>query len=382
MWGRPVPFRGTFAPMYAHSEHPLTDHGERLKELSCLYAVARAARGPHNSLRAALEAMLAEVPAGWQWPEKLQAWAVIDGETYGALPIDGHRLRTTLRIGEQERGELNVAYSTTSIPEGRPAFLPEEHHFLDKLGQDMAAAVAEHEKRLHEQMLDHWMLNTDRLTVLSELAAGIAHELNTPLGNMLGYAELLCRSEKDPARKADLQRIIDSALLGREIVKKLMYFSCEMPAAMHPHDINAQVRQALDLLDHRMAGTGVRLDLRLHPAPLMVRLDTVQFTQVMTNLVINALQAMPAGGTLGISSVRSAEHVRIHVVDTGHGIAEEHLPRIFQPFFTTKGTGEGTGLGLAVVHGIMKSHGGRIDVDASPEQGTRFTLTYPAAERP
>ncbi|MBK8613317.1 MAG: sensor histidine kinase [Flavobacteriales bacterium] len=355
---------------------------ERIKELSCLYAMARVAQQSHGTLRATLEAVLTTVPQGWQWPEHLQAALEVDDEHVGAYVTSTRAMVALLVINGTVRGRLVVAYPDAIELPGLPIFLPEEGPLLEKLAMEVATIVERHEQRERQAMIDRHMLNTDRLTVLSELTAGIAHELNTPLGSVLGFAELLKREEDAPTRRADLQRIIDSALAGREIVKKLMYFSCEMPSQFHLLDLNEQVRQTLRLLQHRLDEGAIRTALDLGPDALVVRVDAVQFAQVVSNLVLNALGAMPQGGGLRISTERSGKHAIIHVQDDGTGILPENIPRIFQPFFTTKPAGEGTGLGLAVVHGIMKAHGGHITVSSEPGVGTLFTLSFPFPPTP
>lgn len=355
---------------------------ERVKELSCLYALAHVAQEPHATLGALMERVLATVVQGWQWPEHAQAYVVLDGERIGGPAGGAREMVAPIVVRGAVRGRLGVAYPDGIELPGLAVFLPEEQPLLEKLAQEVATMVERYEQREQQELMDRHIRNADRLTVLSELTAGIAHELNTPLGNVLGFAELLKMGEVDTARKADLQRIIDSALAGREIVKKLMYFSCEMPTQFDVLDVRAQLRHIMRLLKHRVDEKAVQLDLDLPEEPLMVRLDAVQFAQVISNLVLNALAAMPPVGRLRISTARAAAHALIHVQDNGSGIAPEHIPRIFQPFFTTKPTGEGTGLGLAVVHGIMKAHGGHITVSSTPGAGTLFTLSFPLSTAP
>ncbi|MEZ4739993.1 MAG: ATP-binding protein, partial [Flavobacteriales bacterium] len=243
---------------------------------------------------------------------------------------------------------------------------------------DLSSIVERHERHERQALLETRMRNNDRLTILAEITAGIAHELSTPLGNVLGYAELLKKDEAQRERRSDLQRIIDSALIGREIVKKLMYFSCEMPAQFQLADANKALRDTVHLLMHRLDQQRITVDWRLSATPPMLRIDQVQFAQVISNLVLNAAAAMPKGGTITISSVLSDAFATITIADTGTGINAEDLEKIFQPFFTTKPIGEGTGLGLAVVHGIIKGHGGNVSVSSTAGEGTTFTISFPA----
>lgn len=350
---------------------------ERIKELQCLYAVSRIAQKEDLGFEGMVNAFVAAIPQGWQWPEVLWAGLVLDGRSYGTTTTTTNALHVPIVVEGVDRGVLTVGYPTLELPGTAELFLAEELLLMDKLAVELARIVERHEQREHRVRMDQRLRNTDRLTVLGELTAGIAHELNTPLGNVLGFAELLKKGEDDAARQADLQRIIDSALVGRDIVKKLMYFSCEMPSQFHLLDLNEQVRQTVRLLQHRLDEQAIRTTLELDSTPLIARIDAVQFAQVMSNLILNALSAMSREDHLRISTQRSDGHAIIRVQDSGSGIAAEDLPRIFQPFFTTKPTGEGTGLGLAVVHGIMKGHGGHISASSTPGAGALFTLTFP-----
>ncbi|HRD53024.1 MAG TPA: ATP-binding protein [Flavobacteriales bacterium] len=352
---------------------------ERIKELGCLYAVARIAQTQDLGLEPMLVAVVRTIPQGWQRPDDLWVALELDGQHYGTNGEHGPRQQQAITIDGEARGLLSVGYRTTQADNAAPIFLSEEEQLLEKLANEVATIVERQEKRERQRLFEARMVQQDRLNVLGELTAGIAHELNTPLGNVLGYAELLKANEADPARREDLQRIIDSALIGREVVKRLMYFSCEMPSQFRVQDVNTVVEGTMNLLKRQVEGSRVELHMYLAPGLPHVRLDRVQFEQVLTNLVMNALHAMGAGGQLDITTEAHERLVHIRVRDSGHGIEATQLRKIFQPFFTTKPTGEGTGLGLSVVHGIIKAHGGDITVESTLGQGTSFTITLPLA---
>ena len=355
------------------SERKLT---ERVKELACLYAVARIAQRPDDPLPDLVRAVVAAIPQGFQFPEAAMVHVRLDEQEYGAAG-SAERLFAELTVDGEARGRIAVSYSADLDPEDQPLFLPEEQQLLDKLAQELSLIIERHERRAQQALMHAHLRSNDRLAILGELTAGIAHELNTPLGNVLGYAELLKENETEPERKSDLQRIIDSALIGREIVKKLMYFSCEMPAQFQPTDVEQAIRGTVRLIDRRLQERDVRITWDLAQGLPELRLDTVQFAQVITNIILNAVGAMPSGGRITIASRERDGKVEITITDTGTGIAEENLKRVFQPFFTTKAVGEGTGLGLAVVHGIMKAHQGDVTVSSEIGVGTTFTLTFP-----
>lgn len=352
---------------------------ERIKELGCLYAVARIAQTQELGLEPMLVAIVRTIPQGWQRPDDLWVALELDEQQYGTTATRGPQQQQAIIIDGEARGLLTVGYPPTTAQVIAQYFLPEEEQLLEKIANEVATIVERQEKRERQRLFEARMVQQDRLNVLGELTAGIAHELNTPLGNVLGYAELLKTGEVDPARREDLQRIIDSALIGREVVKRLMYFSCEMPSQFRVQDVNTVVEGTMNLLKRQMEEAQVHLHLELTPELPHVRLDRVQFEQVLTNLVMNALHAMEPGGQLRIATERKDERVCIRISDTGYGIDPGHLRKIFQPFFTTKPTGEGTGLGLSVVHGIIKAHSGEIVAESTVGQGTCFTITLPVA---
>lgn len=353
------------------------DSEERIKELSCLYAVARVAQTHALSITELLGHAVDAIPQGWQFPASALVHLRLDDRTFGTAATSGKTMRSPLVVDQHERGAITVGYDDAVDTGGRPLFLPEEQQLLDKIAADLSLVVERHERRERQALLETRMRNNDRLTILAEITAGIAHELNTPLGNVLGYAELLKKDESVRERRSDLQRIIDSALIGREIVKKLMYFSCEMPAQFQLADVNKVLRDSAHLLAHRLEQQQVSVQWRLTEGLPAVRMDQVQFAQVVSNLVLNAAAAMPKGGTITIATAQEGPSITATVTDTGMGIDAAHLKKIFQPFFTTKPTGEGTGLGLSVVHGIMKGHGGSVSVASEPGEGTTFTLEFP-----
>lgn len=352
---------------------------ERIKELQCLYAVARIAQHPELGLEAMLTAIVRTMPQGWQFPDSLKVSLLVDAEEHGR-PVEADRtMQAPIIIDKEMRGCLTVSYPDGTHTDAPELFLPEEQDLIDRLAAEVAMIVERHEKREQRTKMEVHLRHNDRLMLLSELTAGIAHELNTPLGNVLGYAELLKKNEGDPARRDDLQRIIDSAIIGREVVKKLMYFSCEMPSQFRLMDVNELIAGALRLVQRQCDEREVQVETRFAAALPTVRLDPVQFEQVIINLVLNAITAMPAHGALCITTHTDGAQVCIDVTDNGSGIAPDVLRKIFQPFFTTKPTGEGTGLGLSVVHGIIQGHNGGITVDSTLGQGTTFHLTFPAA---
>lgn len=228
------------------------------------------------------------------------------------------------------------------------------------------------------------LVKSEKLASMGQLAAGIAHEVNNPLGILLLHANLLLEecAVDDPATQSDLRLIVDQANRCKKIISGLLNFARQTRIVRQPVDLSIVVRDVLEtvLVDD---GVTLRLDDRL--ADSTVELDADQMVQVLANLLSNAQHALGEGGAVVVALEGTDDDVSISVSDNGCGIAEEHLDKLFSPFFTTKQVGKGTGLGLAVTHGIVKMHGGHITVasNADPqrgETGTTFTIILPRRE--
>lgn len=347
---------------------------ERVKELNCLYEISKICQEYNQPFNATINEIIEAIPQGWQSPKKLKTYITFDKEVFGNNPKITPPIvaSSDIIIADEKRGEVVVYYK-----DNKHTFLAEEQPLLDKVGTEIAIFVERFEQRENEKMMAEKMRYNDRLAVLGELTAGIAHELNTPLGNILGYAELLKKAEVNPVKKADAQKIISSAKNAREIVKRLMYFSCEMPQQFGVANINEQIEENIGLLQKQLTDNKVQLKLILaHNIPL-ARLDKLQFSQILFNLILNAIKAMDQKGEITITTALKSENIELRIKDNGIGINKENKTKIFQPFFTTKPKGEGTGLGLSVVHGIIQNHKGTINVSSEPNKGTEFIITFP-----
>ena len=237
-------------------------------------------------------------------------------------------------------------------------------------------------KRAHEHAL-----HTEKMASIGKMAAVLAHEINNPLSGILTYAKLLRkwteREDSGQSRRKDISEALD--LIAAEsrrcgdLVKNLLTFSRTTPMNLQPTNLNQVVERSLRLVQHQFDLAGVHVDLQLDPDLPMVQCDGAQIEQVLLALVMNALDAMPQGGNLWLSSRSSGQDgtVRIIVRDDGAGIPPEILPRIFEPFLTTKETGRGVGLGLAISQSIFERHNGNIEVHSEVGKGTTFTLTLP-----
>jgi len=230
--------------------------------------------------------------------------------------------------------------------------------------------------------LEKRLVQADKLSSIGLLAAGVAHEVNTPLAVISTYAQMLAKQISGDAQKAPLlEKIARQTFRASEIVNSLLNFSRTSPTEFVAVDLNKVVRETLTLLEHQLAKTSIQVHVALDENLPRIKGNPGKLQQVFLNLFLNARDAMESGGSLAVRSASEGEWVRVTVADSGAGIAAENLARIFDPFFTTKAARKGTGLGLSVSYGIVREHGGNIEVESSVGAGTRFQLSFPPPAR-
>ncbi len=353
---------------------------ERVKELTCLYSLSQLATRSGAAIEEILQGCVSLLPPAWQYPEITVGRIVLDDRPFvtASFREGPHRQSADIVVNGQRRGAVDVVYLEERPECDEGPFLKEERHLIAAVAQQIALIVerrqaAEEKARLREQLR-----RADRLATIGQLSAGVAHELNEPLGNILGFAQLAQKHPDLPKQIfQDIEKIVTASLHGREVIKKLMLFARKTPPRKEQVHLNAVVEQSLYFLESRCARNGVDLIRRLSPELPQITADPSQLQQVLVNLVVNAIQAMPSGGVLTITTSVSDSHVVLVVADNGTGMSEREIKQIFVPFFTTKDINEGTGLGLPVVHGIITSHGGTIHVESTPGRGTRFEVRLP-----
>jgi len=230
--------------------------------------------------------------------------------------------------------------------------------------------------------LENQLSQADKLSSIGLLAAGVAHEVNTPLAVISSYAQLLSKQVQGDEKIAGvLEKITRQTFRASEIVNNLLNFSRTSSSEFTEVDVNRVIVDTLSLLEHQFKTSRIRVQDELaHHLPA-IQGNAGRLQQVFLNLFLNAKDAMPEGGILRVST-SNGDGVRVVISDTGSGIAQEHIQRIYDPFFTTKSTPQngqkrGTGLGLSVTYGIIQEHAGKIHVESSPEQGTTFYLDFP-----
>jgi len=251
-------------------------------------------------------------------------------------------------------------------------------NMLDEAFNDMARSLKGHNDQL--QNMHHQLAITEKLTALGEMAAGVAHEINNPLGGILLYSNIVLEDipEDSPARE-NMQKIIYQTNRCKEIVQSLLDFAKTPTSAMLPLQINQIIFTSLKLVRGQSMFHGIEIEARLAENLPETIGDRSRLEEVFLNLFINAADAMKGSGKLTIiTGLSTNKSIRISISDTGKGIDKEHLSHIFEPFFTTKEPGEGTGLGLSIVYGIIQKHNGTIDAECTPGTGTTFIISLPA----
>ncbi|MBE7444281.1 MAG: GAF domain-containing protein [Planctomycetia bacterium] len=231
------------------------------------------------------------------------------------------------------------------------------------------------------------LIQAGKLAGIGQLAAGIAHEINNPLSGVLGYAKrLMKKAEDEDLRKVpsfesfpkEMKLIVDSALRCKKIIEGLLKFSRTSETESMNVNVSDVIDESLVLFGNQLSSHNVELNKVLSPTIPTIRANHTQIQQVFTDIIINALQAMPRGGKLTIvTRPKNTLAVEIEFTDTGEGIPKENLTKIFEPFFTTREPGKGTGLGLYMIYRILQNHHGRIDVKSEIGKGTTFTITLP-----
>jgi two-component system NtrC family sensor kinase len=356
---------------------------ERIKEITCLYGIARVIAQPEAPFDHIIQGIVNLLPPAWLYPEVTCAQIVLDGRSYATAGFreTPYRQVSDIIVDNNNVGFVAVVYLEKKLTLDEGPFLVEERSLINSVAREVAIFYERSRAEAEKESLQEQLRHADRLATIGQLAAGVAHELNEPLGNILGFAQLAKKSPDLTDQLAtDLNYIESASLSAREIIKKLMTFARQLPPKKAPRDLNKMIQDSLSFFEARCVKADIRLVTRFADALPEIIVDPGQINQVLVNLVVNAMQAMPEGGTLNVETRNSDRGITIDVADTGTGMTEDLKKQIFLPFFTTKDINEGTGLGLAVVHGIVTSHGGNISVESEVGKGTRFHIWLPLVQ--
>jgi len=229
--------------------------------------------------------------------------------------------------------------------------------------------------------LEQRLVQADKLSSIGLLAAGVAHEVNTPLAVISTYAQMLAKQVADDTQKSViLDKIAKQTFRASEIVNSLLNFSRTSSTSFGEVKLNRVIQETLSLLEHQLQKTGIQVHTDFDPELGPIHGNAGKLQQVFLNLILNARDAMRTGGALEVRTWQEGSRARVEVADSGTGIAPEHLHRVYDPFFTTKPARQGTGLGLAVTYGIIQEHGGSIEVANRPGGGAQFRIELPLAK--
>jgi signal transduction histidine kinase len=364
-------------------QHAQASLRERVKELSCLYEFLSIADRLDSSLSEILQDIANLLPSAWQYPDKTAARVTLDGDVYATKGFveTPHMQSAAVVIRGERRGSIDVVYVEERPHVYEGPFLKEERHLIDALARELSGIIERRRARADRARLEDQIRHADRLATIGQLAAGVAHELNEPLGNILGFAELAGKAGGTPESVGqDLQKIVNACLYCRKVVSKLKLFARQMPARKVETNLNKMVAEELFFIESRCVTQGIQIVRDLDPDLPRVIADASQIYQILVNLTVNAVQAMPEGGVLTIRTRGVGDGVVLVIEDTGVGMTEEIRANIFMPFFTTKDVDQGTGLGLSVVDGIVRAHGGTTTVSSVPGQGSRFEVRIPRSD--
>ena len=356
---------------------------ERIKEMTCIHEMNKIVQIENISLEEILQKVVEILPPAWQYPEITHARIILDQNCYVTKNFSGsaHKLSSDIVISGEKRGCIEIFYTIDKLEiffSHDRVFLPEELYLIRAIAQQLALTIEQRQTKEEKSKLQEQLRHSDRLATIGQLAAGVAHELNEPLVHILGFAQLTLKIPQLPTQaRDDINKILKASLHAREIIKKLLLFSRQTQTKKIQVDLNSIVEEGMYFLEARCAKHRITVVNEFtHNLPTITA-DPSQLHQVVINLIVNSIHAMPQGGKIIIKTLASDNKVSLILQDTGTGISDEVQQKIFLPFFTTKDVGEGTGLGLAVVHGIVTSHKGTIEVTSKINHGTQFAINFP-----
>ncbi len=272
------------------------------------------------------------------------------------------------------KGELDYRAQTSGS---------DEISMLCETFNEMASSLKERDDKLREYT-DEQIMKSERLSTLGRLAAGVAHEINNPLGGVLMYTHLALEDMEDKEiLKKNLEKTIAEATRCKDVVKGLFDFAHQTEPKVELVNINDILERTMTVIKNQELFRNIIIKKEMQPTLPKLSVDIGQMQQVFTNIILNAADAMLGNGQLTVktSTTENNEYIKIEITDTGYGIKSEHIDKIFEPFFTTKEVGKGTGLGLAVSYGIITSHKGTIEAKSEYGYGAAFIIKLPINQK-
>lgn len=355
---------------------------EKNRILTCRYRIAQMVVDESHSFDATLQNIINLIPHAFENPGNMAAVVRYDDKSYQTTGFNASQDRYGKEItikgdvrGCLEIGRLEIGENTHN---DKTIYSAEEQKLLESAARKVAYIIDRKEANERKEALEEQLRHADRLATIGQLAAGIAHELNNPLSDILGFAQLAINYPDLPEQiYQDLTKIVKSTLYAREVIKKILLFGRQSLPHEGKVNLNRLIEDWVDFFEFRCKQNDIRIELKMDPDLPSITGDPSQLNQVLINLVVNAIHAMPEGGTLTIRTVIDPDGISMRVQDTGLGIHGDIKDKIFLPFFTTKEVDQGTGLGLSVVYGIINEHGGTVTVDSQVGMGSTFEIKLP-----
>jgi len=372
---------------------------ERMKKLNCLYGISRIVEQAELSLDEMLQQIVNAIPASWQYPDITCARVVLGDTTIATCNCRNAPwiLSSPIQVEGVPVGRVDVGYL-----EARPAcdegpFQREERNLLNVIAERIGHIVERRRMQSECMTLQEQLTQAQKMEAVGQLAAGVAHDFNNLITLILAHTgQVRGQTGQTPEVAAALEVVENAARQATEVTRSLMTFASCMPARKQRVDLRDVLRDSVRMLTRTLPAS-IELAADFCEQPQWVLADPTQLHQVILNLALNARDAMPQGGRLivGVGPASTADlralpgglnacadWARLLVCDTGVGIPPDLVPRLFEPFFTTKPRGQGTGLGLPVVHGIIREHRGHVRIQSEPGTGTEFCVLLPANVAP
>lgn len=350
---------------------------ERVKELTCLYKISKIISESNCIDKKVLKKIIVTTKKAWRFSDDAVVELQIQDRNFTTGEITPSNIYqiSYITIEETSLSFIKVYYPEKKYTKN--SFLEDEQKLLDIIAFEIGNYITKFQKLEKEILLRKSSERNNRLSILGEITAGVAHELNTPLGNILGYAEIIKDQTNNPEITADIATIINLAAYSKGIANKLVFFACEMPQQLQQNDIKEIVNFTTLFLRQNFLKKEIKSNVIFKNETITAKVDSVQITQVLFNLLINAIYASPQKSTVTTTVDSDTQNILISIQDEGHGIPENIKHKIFEPFFTTKPLKDGSGFGLSVVNGIVKNHNGEITIKDNYPTGTIFNIKIP-----